>query len=377
MIQAKLLNKKYFSLFFFLVINFIFAVKYLSRVSSYFLIFSGLIIIFYLLIWFKKVEITSLLMQLKLSTKVFMFLYFTFSMALLYFVPKESLNVDRWSVISSFWQNYFHNEYVYAAKSFDGNYPGPMPFYFLLALPFYLIGELGLFSFLGILVFFFLIKKRNNSLVNNTILLLFIATSLFYIWEIYTRSNIFTNGSLILLSIIFFFEKYKKGLHSNLIFGVLIGLMLSTRNVFVIPYMITFVFALKTKKIDLKNTFYLGVIALSIFSLTFLPFVWNHFEDFKLMNPFIIQSSFLMPLQFSLLFIFLAFCLSFFCQEETDVYFYSGLSLFFTILFYFGFVIFNSSFKIAFYESKADISYFILCMPFFIYFLFLNENIKN
>ena len=374
MINTKLLNKKYISLLVFLFINFIFCIKYLSRVSSYSFVFSLFIIGFYFLLWFKKEPITSLLIKLKLSINLLLTLYFLVAIALLYFVPKESLNVDRWSVISSFWNNYFHNEYVYAAKSFDGNYPGPMPFYFILALPFYFIGELGLFSFLGILVCVFLLKKRNNSLENKVILFLLVATSLFYIWEICTRSNIFTNGSLILLSIVFFFKKYKKGWHSNLIFGALIGLMLSTRNVFVIPYLITFVFALKTKKIDLKNTCYLGIIALSLFILSFLPFVWNHFEDFKVMNPFIIQSSFLMPLQFSLLFIFIAFCLSFFCQEETDVYFYSGLSLFFTILFYFGFTIFNSSFKSAFYDSKADISYFILCMPFFIYSLFLNEK---
>ncbi|MBX9807334.1 MAG: oligosaccharide repeat unit polymerase [Flavobacteriaceae bacterium] len=314
--------------------------------------------------------------NLKLSVNVLLILYFIFAIALLYFVPKESLSVDRWSVISSFWQNYFHNEYVYAAKSFGGNYPGPMPFYFILALPFYLMGELGLFSFLGITAFVLVIKKLNKSFEYTSISFLYIATSLFYIWEICARSNIFINGSLILFSILFFFKKYKKALNSNLIFGIIIGLLLSTRNVFVIPYIIAIIFALRTKKIDLENTFYLGIITLFIFSLTFLPFVWNHFADFKLMNPFIIQSSFLMPFKYTLLFIFIAFCLSFFCKEEEEVYFYSGLSLFLTILFYFGFMIFNYSFKTAYYESKADISYFILCLPFFIYHIFLNVKPK-
>ena len=374
MVKQKFFDKKYVSLFVFLFINFMFGMKYLSRISSHYLIFSLLILAFYTFIWIKKDKITFLLQKLKLSANLLLILYFIFSIALLYFVPKESLSVDRWSVISSFWENYFHNEYAYAAKSFGGNYPGPMPFYFVLALPFYLIGELGLFSFLGITTFVLVIKNINKSFEYTSISLLFIATSLFYVWEICARSNIFINGSLILFSILFFFKKYKKTINSNLIFGIIIGLLLSTRNVFVIPYIITFVYALRTKKIDVKNTFYLGIITLFTFILTFLPFVWDHFSDFKVMNPFIVQSSFLVPFKYTLLFIFSAFCLSFLCKKEEDVYFYSGLSLFLTILFYFGLVVFNNSFNAAYYESKADISYFILCLPFFIYHIFLNEK---
>lgn len=374
MIQAKLLNKKYFSLLFFLFVNFVFGIKYLSRISSHYFIFSVLIMAFYSLVWLKKDVINGLFIKLKLSIGLLLVLYFIFTMVLLYIVPKESLNVDRWSVISSFWQNYFNDEYVYYAKSFDNNYPGPMPFYFILALPFYLIGELGLFSFLGIVVFVLFTKKLDKSFNCASISFLLIATSLFYIWEICSRSNIFINGSLILFSIIYFFEKYTKSLNANLVFGIVFGLLISTRNVFVIPYVIMFLFALRTKKIDIMNTLFIGIIALTIFCLTFLPFVVCHFEDFKIMNPFIIQSSFLMPFKYNLLFIIIAAGLSFFCKKETDIYFYSGLTLFFTILFYFGYVIFNSGFNNAFYQSKADISYFILCLPFFIFHLFLSEK---
>jgi hypothetical protein len=288
-------------------------------------------------------------------------------------VPKESLNVDRWSVISSFWQNYFNNEYVYYAKSFGNNYPGPMPFYFILALPFYLIGELGLFSFLGIVVFVLFAKKLEKNLSYASISFLLIATSLFYNWEICSRSNLFINGSLILISILYFFEKYKKDSKSNLIFGIIFGLLISTRNVFVIPYIVTFLFALRTKRIDLRNTFYIGITAVIVFGITFLPFVWNHFEDFKLMNPFVVQTS-LMPTKYNFLFVFIAVILSFLSKKEADIYFYSGITLFLTILFYFGYTIFNYGFNNSFYNSIADISYFILCLPFVIHHLFLNEK---
>ncbi|NDP26146.1 MAG: hypothetical protein GZ087_01780 [Flavobacterium sp.] len=371
MMQLKSFDKKDMSLIIFLVVNFLFGIKYLSRISSYYVLFSLLIVAFYTFIWLKKEEITRLFIKLKVSTEILLILYLIFSISLLYLVPKESLNVDRWSVISSFWQNYFNNEYVYYAKSVANNYPGPMPFYFILALPFYLMNELGFFSFSGIVLFVLLIKKHQKPLNYASISFLFIATSLFYNWEICSRSNLFINGSLILISIVYFFEKYKKNLSANLIFGIIFGLFISTRNVFVIPYIVAFLFALRTKKIDFKNTFYIGIIAITTFAATFLPFVWNHFEDFKLMNPFIVQTS-LMPSEYTALFIFISVILSFFCKKETDIYFYSGLTLFLTILFYFGYTIFNYGFNNSFYESTADISYFILCLPFVIYHLFLN-----
>jgi hypothetical protein len=56
------------------------------------------------------------------------------------------------------WDNYFSGEYVYFAKSNFGNPPGPMPFYYVLALPFYAVGELGYFSLLGIVVFVLLLR---------------------------------------------------------------------------------------------------------------------------------------------------------------------------------------------------------------------------
>jgi hypothetical protein len=241
-----------------------------------------------------------------------------------------------------------------------------MPCYFILALPFYLIGELGLFSFIGIVLFVLLLKDNNFKQVN----FLLIATSLFFLWEICSRSNIFTNASFIVISIFYLLKNYSKTVKSNLIYGSLIGFLLSTRNVFAIPYIITFMYLLNTKKIDFKNMVYVGAISTSIFSLTFLPFIWNHLIDFKQMNPFIIQSSFLMPFKFNLLFIFLAFGFSFLCKKEIDIYFFSGITLFLTILFYSGYIIYNSNFNTAFFESVADISYFILCVPFLLFYFF-------
>jgi hypothetical protein len=157
-------------------------------------------------------------------------------------IPVETLNVDRCSVITSFWDSYFNNQYVYFAKSNVGNPPGPIPFYFMLALPFYFFGELGWFSVMGIILFFVFLRYSKTSKLNSTTGLLLTLSSIFYLWEVVSRSNIFLNSSLILF-VLYYYLKIEKINIKNITFaGLLIGLSISTRNVLVIPFVIAFIY---------------------------------------------------------------------------------------------------------------------------------------
>lgn len=366
------------SIFIFLFINFAFFVKYLSRVTSnYLLISSVLITFFYVILKFKNKIVIP-----KSSQKVIIFLmFFLFLMGsgfVFHKIPVESLNVDRWSVITSFWDNFFRGEYVYFAKSTMGNPPGPMPFYYILALPFYCIGELGWYSVLGFFVFYFILIYTNKSYNILFLFLILILISPFYLWEIMTRSNIFLNGCLILFSIIYLLKSLEENYSRKILFnGIIIGLLLSTRNVFVIPYIVVFLFALKDNRIKILETVYIGILSVIVFALTFIPFVWNHLSDFKIMNPFIIQSGYLMPTEYSLFCVLISFGSFWFCKEKNDVYFFSGLLLFFPIVLHYFYQISLHGFVETFFNSRADISYFILCIPFFVYYLVLNSTNKN
>ena len=163
--------------------------------------------------------------------------------------------------------------------------------------------------------------------------------------------------------------------HKIFISGILIGLALSTRNVLAIPIIIAFMYELKHKHITFKQLSIIGIIALFVFTLTFLPFTINHIEEFKTVNPFIIQSSALMPFELTLLFIFLAFITGYLCKSEFDVYFYSALILFLTIIGYYIYLLTFNDFHNTFFNSIADISYFILCLPFALYYTIQKEKI--
>ena len=302
-----LLAKINISLFIFILINFIFCIKYLCRITSYYLIISVAIVFIYLIIWRYKNFLKNLPINLSTLNIILLFAFICGSFFIFNLVSAESLNVDRWSVITSFWNCYFNNQYVYFAKSNVGNSPGPMPFYFILALPFYYLGEMGWFSVMGIILFYILLKYAKTSKLNLTIGLILISSSVFYLWEVTSRSNIFINSSLVLFVLYYYLSREKLDTKNIFSAGLLIGLSLSTRNVLIIPFITAFVYQLKKRLVNPKQFIVLGFISISTFVVTFIPFVYNHYEDFKIMNPFIIQSSALVPFEYTLMFLILAF----------------------------------------------------------------------
>lgn len=370
--------KKNISLFIFLFVNFVFAYKYLYRSYGNYAVLAGTtILIIQLLIWKNQSLLIKLGNKLNLVDTIIIVGFISASAFAFTQIPATSLNVDRWSVISSFWDKYFQDKYVYFAVSHMGNPPGPMPFYYVLALPFYLIGELGFYSLTGFIVFYALMRNSKTERYKSTLALVLICTSLFYLWEVICRSNIFINGTLVLASVLYFFRPENTNKYRHLIItGVLTGLCMSTRNVFAIPYLIAFLYALKNKDISFKNLVLIGIIAIGVIVLSFIPFVYNHIEDFKRVNPFVIQGTVLMPFAYTLIFIALAFVFPFMCRSKNDVYFYSGLLLFLTIVFYFGYHMFNLGFNGAVHESHADNSYFLFCLPFALFYV-LKADAKN
>ncbi|MDK2772888.1 MAG: hypothetical protein KYX68_11780, partial [Flavobacterium sp.] len=120
--------------------------------------------------------------------------------------------------------------------------------------------------------------------------------------------------------------------------------------------------------------FTIGLISVLTFALTFLPFIYNHYNDFLKINPFIIQSSALLPFNYSITCIIASLFLVYFIKNNLDVFFYSGIALFLTISIYFLYWIFNIDLETAFFNSYADITYFIFCVPFFMYYYVKTKN---
>lgn len=358
-----------------LFINYLFLFKYLSRVTSTYawLISLGITVVLYFLV-LGKINFSFTNKTYRFLSYILLILFTIASTLVFLKVDINTLNVDRWSVISSFWEAVFSSEYPYYAESHMGNKPGPMPFYFILAFPFYFIGEFGYFSVLGIVCFFSMVNKEFTDKKLNFSLLLFLILSPFYLWEIVTRSNIFITSILVAW---FLLLLIKKGNLTNnfYLLAILTGLLLSTRAIFSIPYIIFFMYMLRKKEVSFLKIVRFIIIAFVIFLLTFTPFLLFYPQDFFIMNPFIIQSSFLMPSCMSISFILISFFIAFLPQKKEELFFWSGVMLFTVII---AFIIYNLSkygVNEFFVGIRTDISYFIFCVPFFIlYLLLISEN---
>ncbi|KMQ52034.1 hypothetical protein CHISP_1023 [Chitinispirillum alkaliphilum] len=355
-------------------INLLFVYKYAVRVLPNAEILTLLFAAFSIAAWHLKNKISITQKQLVIITICIMSIFTLLSVYLFKRISIYSLNVDRWSVITSFWDTFFNNEYAYYARSFEGNPPGPMPFYFILSFPFYLIGELGILSLSGLFVFAAIIYKSSAWRNNKLWAVVYLATSSFYLWEISTRSNIFLNSTLALIVLVWFGELQKENSRWLLINAACAGLMLATRSIFVIPYIIVFMHALKRKEITFAKLSIFGMVAFIAFSLTFVPFVIKHPNDFLVVNPFIIQGTFLVPFHYTIFFIALAFVSVNLCKDKLDTIFYSGFVLFVSIAVYSLYHAFNRGLMDAFVNNGVDISYFIFSVPFFMFYLIKSSS---
>ena len=133
--------------------------------------------------------------------------------------------------------------------------------------------------------------------------------------------------------------------------------------------MVFFLSGLINKEYTFKNLIFIGLIAFAGFLITFLPFLIFFNADFWVMNPFTIQSSFLVPPVYVLAFIIITFLLTFTVKSKADKFFISGLSLFISILIYAFYSILKNLSTESFNENCVDISYFIFCVPFLIFYL--------
>ena len=344
-------------------INTLFFYKYLSRVTSYALLGLPIYVFMqYALYFFSDAIFLKLKKFKKITISTITFLLI-FAVAVHYKVSLDSLNVDRWSVIASFWDALFKGEYPYFAKSHMDNYPGPMPIYFLIALPFYLINFYSILSVLGYVLLVYIMRKRDAAF-----LLFLLLISLFMYWEIATRSTIFTFSMFVTA---LFYKKDVLIKKQYYITAIAVGLLLATRSVYVLPYIVFFLSSILRKEKTIKEVFTFLIISFLTFLGVFLPFIIGYGTDFFEMNPFIIQSSFLIPTSYTLLFILIAFAFSFLVKKKEDELFYAGLSLFVAIAIYALYQIYHHGLREAFFSSYIDISYFILGAPFLLVYLFV------
>lgn len=276
----------------YLLINGTFVYKYASRVTD----LSWLLVILYssiiILILAKPPLLLHRLLKHRWSHLAMAVITVVAGVVIWHFLPPASLRVDRWSVISSFLDRLLAGQFPYTARSHMGNQPGPFPGYFAIALPFYLIGEIGYLSVLGFLGFVWMARQHlaGGASVGMSTLLLFVSVA--WWWELTVRSTLVVNMVLAMAFLLWLSNGPESRTARLIMVGLVGGFLVSTRGIVgVIMLGGLSWFYFNTRHIERTLT-----LAVSIgvgFAVTLLPFVVWDPTLFAQQNPIALQAGFL------------------------------------------------------------------------------------
>lgn len=290
-----------------------------------------------------------------------------FLFSILFFIihPQNLLKIDRFEMIQLFWDNAFSKLCPYCPRSEGTNIPSPFPFYFFLALPFYLIHEVGFLSLSGVTAFIIVLTTRkyiSNELKNTVLLLLLTCPAVVY--EIFCRSTNFLNSVLIL-----FFALYIKQLHLNSgikIFttGILAGCILSTRSISFLFIFLIFLYRWRDSLFS-RQFVLLAATTIVTFFVTFIPVILICKDKFITYSPFTVQAS-LAPISVMLVVAILSTIATLFTKDFFVWCLISGFACFFLFIGHclqFG----GGNYINAIVTSNVDISYISFSIPFFLF----------
>lgn len=364
-------NINYVPLLFIAFINFVFSYKYIHRVSEHALLISIIYSCFFIFIPYLISLVNN---KLYSYTVLLLLLLFTgISIFLLSKISVHVLNVDRWSVITSFWDAFRNGQFPYMARSHMNNLPGPFPIYFILSFPFYCVGEIGYITIVSVLLFIGYIYKNYGK--GKAILALIVLLSSACIWwEVVARSTVFGNSVLLFIYIDCLYNAGLSKIRSLIVYGIAGGLILSTRGILIIPLTLTFAFVfIRIGK--WKGLFTCGIILVFSFICTLIPFILLNPSLFMRYNSFNLQTVFV-PSWVQLIFIVTAFLIGILLDTTYKVILYIGFILFASVIVYMVYDITRFDFESIYLGGISDISYFSFSMPFFLFCL-LRPSIQS
>lgn len=367
-ISSNSLNKlfAYFdlkALFIYLFINSLIVWKYSAKIS----LDAGLAVIIYIIAICCIIYLAfgGIKFDIRPAYSKPVYLFFIAIVSLILFVTMKqfdpnSIDVGRFHAINDWLTRILNFEYPY-----DSVYkPSGFPFLFVLVLPFHLLGDAGLFQVFSFIIFssliFFRLKGNDHEKYPYIILLII---SPIFMFEVVVRSELFSNMTVILL-ILSLGEKYyhKSGVWTTVLFGLIAGLLLSTRGIVLLIYIVYFGYYYKNR---LRNLTIFTASVILGFTITLLPlYIWNS-TYFIMYGPFAVQMSYTPGWMIILAVLIstaaLKFINSFYRVYMAITWILFGITLAALI---------NYIIKFGLIESiiyhKFDISYFIFPLPFLI-----------
>lgn len=345
------------------VINFLFLTKYGIRQSV--VLLSILVVIFaavHLLIFsLRKNPVLAKKLNIQwvyILTAVFTIVYIIFCHIL---NDPYQMNIDRWQTLDFSLEFWTHGRYIYDTKNFMGNWSSYLPGQLLLALPFYLAGNVGYLQVAAFLLFSYSIMIGFKSNLTRFTAIMMLGISLAYIYEAVCKSDFISSFIFSAAFILSWHTKFKDDYFQKpVLLGMCLGILCLTRSVAVIPLII---FLLKPfLSVDIKRKIKTAAAFLVTVSVLLLSILLpaKNLDDILLHNPLNLQGQ--SNTWVMLFFLAAAVFLSFYVKKINDVFYFSTCIVFLVML---CFVLeIYMAFGYGFQHNFFSTTYLAGCLPF-------------
>ena len=282
-------------------------------------------------------------------------------------IAQSSVVNDRYYMIQIFWDQLIHgvNPYNPMSGTFSNNVPGGYPFYFLLAFPGWLAGEIGILHLSGFLIYFFLISflfRKNTRL--KIIALIPIVLSVSFWYEFPARSTLFFNMVICLAYIIWLNATNIRSVRTLIVVGIAGGVVLSTRTIALFPIITLYAYLLQQKQIQWKSLLLICTCHILVFLAPIaLLYLW-HPHDFSINNPFMVQTTY-GNLVFCVALCGLSLFAGILAKKPSHLILLCAIILCCSVIGKHLLVIFQVGWQLGIFSNKPDISYVVIPLPFF------------
>jgi hypothetical protein len=300
-------------------------------------------------------------------TAVFVVVY----LIMLRSIDPVSVNIDRWSAITSFNDNLLTGKFPYLSMSHLNHQVSGFPGLFIMAMPFQLAGDIGYFQLVAFICFGFMVFRGLRSPSEKNTVLILAGTSPLVLLEIAARSELFTNMVLVLL-VFTLCEHFRctKSSNAMILCGICAGIVASTRGIVIIPYIVYFVRYFKKHETGFALQFI--TVSLIAYIATLIPFyLWNT-EAFIASNPFVLQSSYI-PKGLLAAAVLFSVWFGLHAKDSGQKIRGMGYILFVIVATLFLKTVIVHGWSQAVDKSSFDLTYFQFCMPFLLFGLFTDN----
>jgi hypothetical protein len=274
-------------------------------------------------------------------------------------IDPENLQIDRWSALDRFWDALVRGEYPYV-RTHLGSHISGFPGLFVVAFPFWLLGDVGLLQFAALAAFAALALRVAGTSAVAFVLLLLAGLPLF-VYEAVVRSELFSNMALAAWLLHAGNRPRAFAGRSILLAAAAWGLLLSTRAVTVLPLALAAFPLLRGR--SFRVVVLSGIVLACTFLATLVPFYAWAPERFRDVNPYFVQSG-AMPGWAIAVVLVGSLWLGFRFRAAPRLFAHAGAMLFVTVIVSWVIKSFRLGWATAIWNHGFDLSYFALPLPF-------------